>query len=60
MRECRITPLPRQGYFWGAGGGHGGVRVLNRDDPVVRAMALTGRKQMTFSLDMPVSDNDLV
>lgn len=36
----------------------GGVQVLNRDDPVVRAMALTGRKQMTFGLDMPVGDND--
>ncbi|SDQ28380.1 UDP-N-acetylmuramoylalanine--D-glutamate ligase [Nitrosospira multiformis] len=39
--------------------GHGGgVQVLNRDDPVVRAMALTGRKQMTFGLDMPVGEDD--
>jgi UDP-N-acetylmuramoylalanine--D-glutamate ligase len=36
----------------------GGVQVLNRDDPIVRAMALAGRKQMTFGLDMPVGDND--
>lgn len=36
----------------------GGVQVLNRDDPLVREMVLTGRKQMTFGLDMPVGDND--
>lgn len=40
------------------GHGGGGVQVLNRDDPLVRAMALTDRRQMTFGLDMPVGDND--
>ena len=36
----------------------GGIQVLNRDDPLVRAMALAERKQMTFGLDQPASDND--
>jgi UDP-N-acetylmuramoylalanine--D-glutamate ligase len=36
----------------------GGIQILNRDDPVVRAMALADRKQMTFGLDQPASDND--
>lgn len=35
-----------------------GVQVLNRDDPVVRAMALTGRRQMTFGLGPPIADSD--
>lgn len=35
-----------------------GTQVLNRDDSVVRAMALTGRRQMTFGLDTPVADSD--
>ena len=34
--------------------GEAGVQILNRDDPIVRAMALTGRKQITFGLDVPV------
>ena len=35
-----------------------GVQILNRDDPLVRAMALPGRKQMTFGLDAPVAESD--
>ena len=31
---------------------------MNRDDPTVRAMALTGRRQITFGLDEPASDID--
>lgn len=37
---------------------HGGVQVLNRDDPIVRTMVLTTRKQMNFGLDTPVGDDD--
>ena len=40
------------------GNQHRGVQVLNRDDPLVAAMALAGREQVTFGLDMPVSEND--
>lgn len=36
----------------------GGIQILNRDDPVVRVMTLAERKQMTFGLDQPASDND--
>ncbi len=36
----------------------GGTQILNRDDPLVRAMALPGRKQMTFGLDAPVAESD--
>ena len=43
--------------FLGEAGG-GGVQILNRDDPMVCAMALPGRKQMTFGLDAPVADSD--
>ncbi|SOD39944.1 Mur ligase family protein [Nitrosovibrio sp. Nv4] len=35
-----------------------GVQVLNRDDPIVREMALMGRKQITFGLDTPQGDSD--
>lgn len=35
-----------------------GIQVLNRDDSVVRAMALIGRKQITFGLDTPIADSD--
>lgn len=38
--------------------GGDGVQVLNRDDPIVRAMALTGRKRITFGLGMPIADSD--
>lgn len=41
-----------------AGNDRGGIQILNRDDPVVRAMTVAGRKQMTFGLDQPASDND--
>ncbi|HEV7929111.1 MAG TPA: UDP-N-acetylmuramoyl-L-alanine--D-glutamate ligase, partial [Nitrosospira sp.] len=41
-----------------AGKDGGGIQILNRDDPVVRAMTLAERKQMTFGLDQPASDND--
>ncbi|SFO15111.1 UDP-N-acetylmuramoylalanine--D-glutamate ligase [Nitrosospira briensis] len=43
-----------------ASGGNdgGGVQILNRDDHIVRGMALTGRKQMTFGLDLPMGDSD--
>ena len=40
------------------GGSEAGVQILNRDDSIVRAMALAGRKQITFGLDEPASDND--
>lgn len=36
----------------------GGAQILNGDDALVRAMALSGRKQITFSLDAPVSETD--
>ncbi|WON72712.1 UDP-N-acetylmuramoyl-L-alanine--D-glutamate ligase [Nitrosospira sp. Is2] len=42
-----------------AGKEGGGIQILNRDDPVVRAMAVAERKQMTFGLDQPSNDNDL-
>ncbi|PXW85223.1 UDP-N-acetylmuramoylalanine--D-glutamate ligase [Nitrosomonas sp. Nm84] len=35
-----------------------GIQVLNRDDPVVGAMALTDRKQITFGLDEPPTQAD--
>ncbi len=35
-----------------------GAQILNRDDPLVSAMALPGRKQMTFGLDAPVAGSD--
>ncbi|MDV6344988.1 UDP-N-acetylmuramoyl-L-alanine--D-glutamate ligase [Nitrosomonas sp. Is37] len=34
------------------------VQILNRDDETVCAMALPGRKQMTFGLDEPISNMD--
>ena len=34
------------------------VQILNRDDPIVRAMALDGKKQITFGIDTPVNEND--
>jgi UDP-N-acetylmuramoylalanine--D-glutamate ligase len=40
------------------GGSEAGVQILNRDDSIVRAMALAGRRQITFGLDEPTSDND--
>ena len=40
------------------GGSEAGVQILNRDDSIVRAMALAGRRQITFGLDEPASDND--
>lgn len=36
----------------------GTAQVLNRDDPLVRAMALGGRKQVTFGRGMPGEDSD--
>jgi len=43
--------------FLGDTGG-GGVQILNRDDSRVGAMALTGRKRITFGLDLPVDNSD--
>ena len=40
------------------GGSEAGVQILNRDDSIVRAMALAGRRQITFGLDEPASEND--
>lgn len=34
------------------------VQILNRDDKAVRAMALPGRKKMTFGLGEPVTEGD--
>ncbi len=34
------------------------VQVLNRDDPIVSTMALAGKKQITFGMDVPVNEND--
>ncbi|SCY18135.1 UDP-N-acetylmuramoylalanine--D-glutamate ligase [Nitrosospira sp. Nl5] len=45
-------------FVGGDGGSGDGIQVLNRDDPIVRAMALTGRKQMTFGLGTPIADSD--
>lgn len=36
----------------------GSIQVLNRDDPLVRAMALSGRKQATFGRGMPPEVGD--
>lgn len=36
----------------------GGMQVLNRDDPRVLAMALPGRRKVTFGLDAPSSPQD--
>jgi UDP-N-acetylmuramoylalanine--D-glutamate ligase len=36
----------------------GSIQVLNRDDPLVRAMGLRGRKQVTFGRGMPSEDSD--
>ncbi len=38
--------------------GGGGVQILNRDDSRVRAMALSGRRQLTFGLDLPIDNDD--
>lgn len=48
----------RNGGNGGDGGTDGGTQILNRDDPIVRGMALPGRRQVTFSLDLPCSDSD--
>ncbi len=40
------------------GGSETVVQILNRGDPIVRAMALAGRRQITFGLDEPARDND--
>ncbi|MDE2366072.1 MAG: UDP-N-acetylmuramoyl-L-alanine--D-glutamate ligase, partial [Betaproteobacteria bacterium] len=48
-------------FLAGAEGGHdasSGVQILNREDPLVREMALPGRKWMTFGLDLPPGDSD--
>jgi UDP-N-acetylmuramoylalanine--D-glutamate ligase len=37
---------------------NGGVQVINREDALVREMELSGRKQMTFGLDLPARDSD--
>ncbi|WP_025040819.1 UDP-N-acetylmuramoyl-L-alanine--D-glutamate ligase [Nitrosospira briensis] len=37
---------------------HAGIQILNRDDSMVREMALRGRKKITFGLDLPVGDSD--
>jgi UDP-N-acetylmuramoylalanine--D-glutamate ligase len=39
-------------------GGVGGIQILNRNDSTVCGMALGGRKQITFGLDLPAGDND--
>ena len=41
-----------------AGSKNQGMQVLNRDDPLVVAMALAGREHVTFGLGAPASDND--
>jgi UDP-N-acetylmuramoylalanine--D-glutamate ligase len=35
-----------------------GIQVLNRDDPKVYAMALAGRRQITFGLDEPETETE--
>lgn len=40
------------------GEGERGVQILNRDDPLVCAMALPGRKQITFGLNPPSTESD--
>ncbi len=39
-------------------GGDAGMQILNRDDSMVREMALSGRKQITFGLDLPIGHSD--
>ena len=34
------------------------AQILNRDDVLVRTMALSGRKQITFGLDAPATETD--
>ena len=34
------------------------VQILNRDDPIVSAMALASKKQITFGMDAPANEND--
>lgn len=48
-------------FLAGADGGNNtsdGVQILNREDSLVREMALPGRKQITFGLDPPPGDSD--
>ncbi|MBK8118154.1 MAG: UDP-N-acetylmuramoyl-L-alanine--D-glutamate ligase [Sulfuritalea sp.] len=40
------------------GDGAPGVQVLNRDDALVRGMALADRRIITFGLDAPTADDD--
>ncbi|GAB1720621.1 MAG: UDP-N-acetylmuramoylalanine--D-glutamate ligase [Nitrosospira sp.] len=42
----------------GPSGEREGVQVINRDDPLVRAMGLSGRKQVTFGCGMPAREED--
>jgi UDP-N-acetylmuramoylalanine--D-glutamate ligase len=39
-------------------GDDAGMQILNRDDSMVREMALRGRKKITFGLDLPVGHSD--
>ena len=34
------------------------LQILNRDDPIVSAMALASKKQITFGVDAPANEND--
>ena len=34
------------------------VQILNRDDPIVSAMALASKKQITFGMDAPANETD--
>jgi UDP-N-acetylmuramoylalanine--D-glutamate ligase len=36
----------------------GGVQILNRDDPIACGMALTGKRHITFGLNLPAGDSD--
>jgi len=42
----------------GPSGDREGVQVINRDDPLVRAMGSSGRKQVTFGCGMPEREED--
>lgn len=47
--------------IFGSGEGcipHDGTQVLNRDDPRVRRMAISGRPLLTFGLDVPAHAHD--
>lgn len=48
--------LAKAKVFWNEN--HDGIQVLNRNDPIVNAMALDGQKHITFGVDEPPGEED--